>query len=64
MNWREGLYPKKRPIESGSNEKKEPKSMSDIGSRTQASERDEKDVSGQNSEAAARDEAEPREVLN
>ena len=64
MNWREGLYPKKRPIESGSSEKKEPKSMSNIGSRTQTSERDEKNVSGQNSEAAAGDEAEPREVLS
>jgi hypothetical protein len=63
MNWREGLYPKKCPIESGSNEKKEPKSMSNIRSRTQTSERDEKDISGQNSEAAASDEADPREVL-
>ena len=64
MNWRESLYPKKHPIESGSSEKKEPKSMSDIGSRTQTNERDEKDVSGQNSEATAGDEAEPREVLS
>jgi hypothetical protein len=64
MNGRQGLYPKEHPIESGSSEKKEPKSMSDIGSRTQTSERDEKDVSGQNSEAAAGDEAEPREMLS
>lgn len=64
MNWREGLYPKERPIESGSSKKEEPKGMSNIGSRTQTSERDEKDVSGQNSEAAAGDEAEPCEVLN
>jgi hypothetical protein len=64
MTWREGLYPKKRPIESGSNEKKEPKSMSDIRSRDQTSECDEKDIDGQNSEATAGNEAEPREVLN
>ena len=64
MNWREDLYPKKRPIEAGSNEKKEPKGMPDIGSRTQTSEHDEKDVSGQNSEATAGDEAERREVLS
>ena len=63
MNRREGLYPEKCPIESGSSKKNEPKSMSDMGSRTQTSERDEKDISGQNSEAAASDEADPREVL-